>query len=62
MSEHMAHEWWGYWDCIYPSLVYVSLKKFGVVGLDKYTWGIKIFTNAGQGPWLRGDSALGPPV
>ena len=37
----MAHEWWGYWDCIYPSLVYVSLKEFGVVGLDIYTWRIK---------------------
>ena len=23
------------------SLVYVSLKEFGVVGLDTYTWGIK---------------------
>ena len=44
------------------SLVYVSLKEFGVVGLDTYTWGIKIFTNAGQGPWLREDSALGPLV
>ena len=44
------------------SLVYVSLKEFGVVGLDTYTWGIKIFTNAGRGPWLRGDAALGPPV
>ena len=25
------------------SLVYVSLKEFGVVGLDMYTWGIKDF-------------------
>ena len=39
----MAHEWWGYWDCIYPSFVYVSLKEFGVVGSDTYTWGIKDF-------------------
>ena len=45
------------------SLVYVSLKEFGVVGSDTYTGGIKDFLiNAGQGPWLRGDSALGPPV
>ena len=44
------------------SLVYVSLKEFGVVGSDTYTWGIKDFTNAGWGLWLRGDSALGPPV
>ena len=29
------------------SLVDVSLKEFGVVGSDTYTWGIKIFTNAG---------------
>ena len=43
LSEHIAHEWWGYWDCIYPSLVYVSLKEFGVVGLDTCTWGIKDF-------------------
>ena len=45
------------------SSVYVSLKEFGVVGSDTYTWGIKDFLiNAGQGPWLRGDSALGPLV
>ena len=44
------------------SLVYVSLKGFGVVGSDTYTWGIKDFHNAGRGPWLRGDSALGLPV
>ena len=25
------------------SLVYVSLKEFGVMGLDMYTWGIKDF-------------------
>ena len=50
-------------DGIVFSLVYVSLKEFGVVGSDTYTRGIKkVFTNAGRGPWLRGDSALGPPV
>ena len=36
----MEHDWRGYWDCIYPSLVYVSLKEFGVVGLDMYTVGL----------------------
>ena len=46
------------------SLVYVSLKEFGVVGLDTYTWGIKDFHKSwsGRGPWLRGNSALGPPM
>ena len=44
------------------SLVCVSLKEFEVVGSGTYIWGIKYFTNAGWGPWLRGDSALGPPV
>ena len=44
------------------SLVDVSLKEFGVVGSDTYTWGIKDFRKCCQGPWLRGDSALGPPV
>ena len=44
------------------SLVYVSLKEIGVVGSDTYTWVLKIFTYVGWGPWLRGDSALGPPV
>ena len=33
-----------------------------MVGSDMYTWGIKGFTNAGRGPWLKGDYALGPPV
>ena len=43
-------------------LFYVSLKEIGMVGSDTYTWVLKIFTNVGWGPWLRGDSALGPPV
>ena len=42
-------------------LFYVSLKEIGVVGLDTYTWGIKDFHKCCQGPWLRGDSALGQP-
>ena len=41
-------------------LFYVSLKEIGLVGSGTYTWGI--FTTAGQGPWIRGDSTLGPPV
>ena len=41
------------------SLVYVSLKEFGVVGLDTYAWGIKDFHKCWSGPWLRGD-CLGP--
>ena len=44
------------------SLVYVSLKEFGVVASDTYTWGIKDFNKCWSGPWLRGDSALGLPV
>ena len=34
-------------------------KEFGDVGLSSI---LKDFTKVGQGPWLRGDSALGPPV
>ena len=42
------------------SLVYVSLKDFGVVGSDTYTWGIKDFHKCWSGslakrrlPWAR---------
>ena len=42
------------------SLVYVSLKEFGVVGSDTYTWGIKDFHKCWSGslamrrlPWAR---------
>ena len=41
-------------------LVQTSFKEFGEVGLSKYT--CKVFINTGRGPWLRGDSALGPRV
>ena len=41
------------------SLVYVSLKEFGVVGSDTYTWGIKDFHKCWSGslakrrlPWV----------
>ena len=41
------------------SFVQTSFRKFGEV----YTLRIyKVFTNAGEGPWLRGDSALSLPV
>ena len=42
------------------SLVYVSLKEFGVVGSDRYTWGVKDFHKCWSGslakrrlPWAR---------
>ena len=42
------------------SLVYISLKEFGVVGSDTYTWGIKDFHKCWSGslatrrlPWAR---------
>ena len=56
----MAHEWWGYWDCIYPSFVYVSLKAFGVVGLDTYTWGMKDFHKCWSGSLAKRRFCLGP--
>ena len=37
-------------------------KEFGVVGLSSTLKVYKVFTKVGQSPWLRGDSALGPPV
>ena len=56
----MAHESWGYWDCIYPSLVYVSLKEFGVMGLDMYTSGIKDFHKCWSGSLANRRLCLGP--
>ena len=44
------------------SLVYVSLKEFGMVGSDTYTWGIKDFPKCWSGSLVKRDSALGPPV
>ena len=44
------------------SLVYVSLKEFGAVGSDMYTWGIKDFHKCWSGCLAKRDSALGPPV
>ena len=37
-------------------------KEFGGVGLSSTLKVYKVFTKFGQGHWLRGDSALGPPV
>ena len=56
----MAHEWWGYWDRIYSSLVYVCLKEFGVVGLDTYTCGIKYFYKCWSGSLATRRLCLGP--
>ena len=45
------------------SFVQTSFREFGEVGLGMYTEEhIKVFTKTGWGPWLRGDSGLGPPV
>ena len=37
-------------------------KEFADVGLSSTLKVYKVFTKVGRGPWLRGDSALGPPV
>ena len=37
-------------------------KEFGDVSLSSILKILKIFTKVSWGPWLRGDSALGPPV
>ena len=42
------------------SLVYVSLKEFGVVGSDMYTWGIKDFHKCWLGSLARRRPCLGP--
>ena len=44
------------------SFVQTSFKEFG-----RWVWACtlkayKVFTKTGRGPWLRGDSVLGPPV
>ena len=44
------------------SLVYVSLKEFGVVGSDTYTWGIKDFHKCWLGSLAKRRLCLGPPV
>ena len=42
------------------SLVYVSLKEFGVVGSDMYTWGIKDFHKCWLGSLTKRRLCLGP--
>ena len=42
--------------------VQARFKEFGDVGLSSMFKVYKVFTKVGEGPWLRGDSALGPPV
>ena len=44
------------------SFVQTSFREFGEVGLAHTLRVYKVFRKTGQGPWLRGDSALGPPV
>ena len=40
----------------------VRLKEPGDVGLISTLKVYKVFTKVSWGPWLRGDSASGPPV
>ena len=42
------------------SLVYVSLKEFGVVGSDTSTWGIKDFHKCWSGSLAKRRLCLGP--
>ena len=42
------------------SLVFVSLKEFGVVGSDTYTWGIKDFHKCWSGSLAKRRLCLGP--
>ena len=44
------------------SLVYVSLKEFGVVGSDTYIWGIKDFHKCWSGSLAKRRLCLEPPV
>ena len=58
LFEYITREWWGYCACIYPS--FVSLKGFGVVGLDRYTWDIKEFHKCWSGSLAKRRLCLGP--
>ena len=44
------------------SFVQTSFREFEEVGLAHTLRVYKVFRKTGQGPWLRGDSALGPPA
>ena len=44
------------------SFVQTSFREFGEMGLSRTLRVYEAFRKTGQGPWLRGDSALVPPV
>ena len=45
------------------SFVQTSFREFREVGLGTCTLRVcKVFTKAGRGPWLRGDSSLSQPM
>ena len=44
------------------SFVQTSFKEFGRWVWARTLKAYKVFTKTGRGPWLRGDSAVGPPV
>ena len=44
------------------SFAQTSFRELGEVGWPVALRVYKVFRKTGQGPWLRGDSALGPPV
>ena len=50
------------WIVSFFSFVQTSFREFGEVGLSRTFRVDKVFRKTGQGPWLRGDSALGPLV
>ena len=57
--KHMNH---GLIWLSFFSFVQTSVKEFGEVSWARTLKAYKVFTKTGLGPWLRGDSALGPPV
>ena len=58
-----AHESWVNFDCIFlfPLFILVS-GNLGRWVCAPTLRVCKVFTKTGPGPWLRGDSALGPLV
>ena len=46
---------------VFP-LVYVSLKEFGMVGSETYTWSIKDFHKCWSGSLAKRRLCLGPAV
>ena len=57
LSSLVRHESWVNFDCISFTLSRLVSRNLG-----RWVKVYKVFTKTGQGPWLRGDSALGPPV